>query len=392
MAAYDVTLDYRQLDARSDAMGPAKTSASGQSLRFRYAKSLAATDTNFSLIGYRYSTGGYYSFSEALNSRNAEQSLGTYRSGHMKSNFTANLSQQLGGYGGVYANVTKTDYWNKTKADTSIQLGYTVSSGSISYSLGLGLNKGAASDERTLSLSLSMPLGSTRNQRVTASANQSARGTASRTATLSGNAFADNTLAYSVGVSQQVNADERQAGGSVAARYDAPNATVHGAYNETAGNRQLDMGIEGSVVAYDRTLIFSQPLGETNVIVATPGAAGVGISNKPGVRTNANGYTVVPQALPYRSDGDALLPANSAGDMGSQPAKRLVDRPPLRRKKRLGNEFGKRFKTVDALRIQPQRDQTAAGRLLVITTNTHSAFLSTSVTRPSPPGSMAVMV
>ena len=36
------------------------------------------------------------------------------------------------------------------------------------------------------------------------------------------------------------------------------------------------------------------------------GAAGVGISNKPGVRTNANGYTVVPQALPYRSNRVSL--------------------------------------------------------------------------------------
>ncbi|NWA25613.1 fimbrial biogenesis outer membrane usher protein [Pseudomonas gingeri] len=300
--------------ARSDAMGHAKTSASGQSFRFRYSKALAATDTHFSLIGYRYSTGGYYSFNEALNSRNNEQSLETYRSGHMKSNFTANVSQQLGGYGGVYASVTKSDYWNRTQADTSIQLGYSASYADISYSLGLGLNKGADSNDRTLSLSISMPLGGTRNQRVSVNANQNARGAASRTATFSGNALDDDTLAYSAGVSQQVNTNERVMGSTLAARYDAPNAIVHGGYNETAGSRQLDIGIEGSVVAYDRNLLFSQPLGETNVIVATPGAADVGISNKRGVRTNANGYTVVPSALPYRKNRVSLdtqsLPAD----------------------------------------------------------------------------------
>lgn len=292
--------------ARSEAMGPAKTTASGQSFRFRYSKALAATDTNFSLIGYRYSTGGYYSFNEALNSRTNEQSLEMYRSGHMKSNFTANVSQQLGGYGGVYANVTKTNYWDKSNADTSIQLGYSASVGDISYTLGLSANKGDSSNDRTLSLSISMPLGGTRNQRVSVNANQSARGTASRTATLSGNALEDDTLAYSAGVSQQVNANDRVMGSTFAARYDAPNAIVHGGYNETSGSRQLDMGIEGSVVAYDRNLIFSQPLGETNVIVATPGAADVGIANKRGVRTNANGYTVVPSALPYRKNRMSL--------------------------------------------------------------------------------------
>jgi outer membrane usher protein len=292
--------------ARSEAMGHEKSTASGQSFRFRYSKSLAATDTNFSLIGYRYSTGGYYSFNEALSSRSTEQSLEAYRSGHMKSNFTANVSQQLGGYGGVYTNVSKTAYWDKSKADTSIQLGYTLSSGSISYSLGLGLNKGADADNRTLSLSISMPLGGTRNQRVSVNGSQSARGSASRTATLSGNAFEDDTLAYSAGVSQQVNANDRVVGGTFAARYDAPNAIVHGAFNESIGNRQLDLGIEGSVVAYGSNLMFSQPLGETNVIVATPGAPDVGISNKRGVRTNAKGYTVVPSALPYRKNRVSL--------------------------------------------------------------------------------------
>lgn len=200
----------------------------------------------------------------------------------------------------MYANVSKTAYWDKSKADTSIQLGYSTSVGDVSYSLGLAMSKGANTDDRSLSLSISMPLGGTRSRRVTANLNQSARGSASRTATLSGNAFEDDTLAYSAGVSQQVNGVQRQTGGTFAAQYDAPNAIVRGAYNETSGSRQLDMGIEGSVVAYDSNLMFSQPLGETNVIVATPGAADVGISNKRGVRTNSNGYTVVPQALPYR--------------------------------------------------------------------------------------------
>lgn len=292
--------------ANSQAMGADKRNASGQSFRFRYAKSLTATDTHFSLIGYRYSTGGYYSFNEALSSRTNDTGLANYRSGHMKSNFTANVSQQLGEYGGLYANVSKTAYWNKTRADTSVQVGYTLSSGSITYSLGLGVNRGADTQNRTLSLNISMPLGGTRSQRVTASTSQNSNGSASRTATLSGNAFEDDTLAYSAGVSQQVSANQRSAGGTFAARYEASNAIVQGAYSESSGSRQLDMGIEGSVVAYDSNLIFSQPLGETNVIVATPGAADVGIANKRGVRTNANGYTVVPQALPYRKNRISL--------------------------------------------------------------------------------------
>ncbi|MBA6097337.1 MULTISPECIES: fimbria/pilus outer membrane usher protein [Pseudomonas] len=292
--------------ARSDAMGRERTTSTGQSLRFRYSKSLTATDTNLSLIGYRYSTGGYYSFKEALDSRSNERSLDTYRNGHMKSNFSANISQQLGGYGGMYANISKTAYWGRSDADTSIQLGYSASAGNISYTLGLAVSKGATLDDRSLSLSISMPLGGTRNQRITADLNQSSSGAVSRTATLSGNALQDDTLSYSAGVSQQVTSAQRQTGTTVAAQYDAPSAILRGAYNQTAGSRQMDMGVEGSVVAYGSDLIFSQPLGETNVIVATPGAADVAITNTRGVRTDSKGYTVVPQALPYRKNRVSL--------------------------------------------------------------------------------------
>ena len=55
--------------AISEDMGTDAKTLSGQSYRFRYSKSIDLTDTSFSLIGYRYSTSGYYSFNEAINAR-----------------------------------------------------------------------------------------------------------------------------------------------------------------------------------------------------------------------------------------------------------------------------------------------------------------------------------
>src|SRR5450830_1784834 len=126
--------------AISADMGPESKTLSGQSYRFRYSKSIDLTDTSFSLIGYRYSTSGYYSFNEAIGARanhstapyidetlNNSGAFSPYVSGHMKSSFTANVSQQFGNYGGVYANLTKTDYWNLAKSNTAVQLGYSFS-------------------------------------------------------------------------------------------------------------------------------------------------------------------------------------------------------------------------------------------------------------------------
>ena len=42
------------------------------------------------------------------------------------------------------------------------------------------------------------------------------------------------------------------------------------------------------------------------MLVATPGAADVAVTNKRGVRTDSKGYTVVPQALPYRKNRVSL--------------------------------------------------------------------------------------
>ena len=307
--------------AISDDMGAEKKTLSGQSYRFRYSKSLDLTDTSFSLIGYRYSTSGYYSFNEAINARSnnslqpyIDETLnGTggvyspYLTGHMKSSFTANVSQQLGSYGGMYANLSKIDYWNMSKSNTSVQLGYSFSVGSASYNVGLAQSSGSGDDVRSLSLSVSIPLGSSgSSSRVGLSANQDSSGNANRSATFSGSQFPGDKLSYNLGVNQSITDEDRVLGGSVAARYNAANAIVHGSYNKDQGSRQMDYGVEGAVVATRQTLMFTQPLGETNIIVATPGAANVGVLTKSGVKTNSGGYTIIPSAQPYRKNRVSL--------------------------------------------------------------------------------------
>ena len=306
--------------AISDDMGTDGKTLSGQSYRFRYSKSIDLTDTSFSLIGYRYSTSGYYSFNEAINARSnnslapytdemqySSATFSPYLTGHMKSSFTANVSQQFGTYGGMYANLTKTDYWNMAKSNTSVQLGYSFSVGSASYNIGLAQNSGNGDDIRSVSLSVSIPLGNPgSSSRIGFSTNQDSAGNASRNATFSGSQLKDDALSYNLGINQQVSDDDRVLGGSVAARYNAANAIWHGSYNKDQNTRQMDYGVEGGVVAIRNSVMFTQPLGETNIIVATPGAADVGVLTKSGIKTNSSGYTIIPSAQPYRKNKVSL--------------------------------------------------------------------------------------
>lgn len=55
-----VSLDVTRANARL----PDESRHDGQSYRFLYNKSLTETGTNIQLIGYRYSTRGYFSFAD----------------------------------------------------------------------------------------------------------------------------------------------------------------------------------------------------------------------------------------------------------------------------------------------------------------------------------------
>lgn len=57
---------------------------------------------------------------------------------------------------------------------------------------------------------------------------------------------------------------------------------------------------------------LSQPLGDTNILVKAPGAAGVALENTTGVKTDWRGYAVVPYATTYRQNRVAL-DTNSMG-------------------------------------------------------------------------------
>ncbi|WP_162868646.1 fimbria/pilus outer membrane usher protein, partial [Klebsiella pneumoniae] len=82
-------------------------SAEGQSYRFLYSKSFNS-GTDFRLLGYKYSTSGYYTFQEATDVRSDADS--TYSQYHKRSQIQGNVTQQLGTWGSVYFNVTQQDY------------------------------------------------------------------------------------------------------------------------------------------------------------------------------------------------------------------------------------------------------------------------------------------
>lgn len=68
----------------------------------------------------------------------------------------------------------------------------------------------------------------------------------------------------------------------------------------------MNYGVSGGVVVHRNGVTLSQPLGDTNILVKAPGAAGVELENATGVKTDWRGYAVIPYATTYRQNRVAL--------------------------------------------------------------------------------------
>lgn len=124
-------------------------SHSGQSIRFLYAKSLNAIGTNFQLLGYRYSTSGFYTLDETAyrqmrgykGDAQEEDSAQTLWMDYYNLYYTKrgkvqfNLSQQLPGSGSVYVTGSQQSYWHTDEKNTLLQIGYSGTWADVSWSL-----------------------------------------------------------------------------------------------------------------------------------------------------------------------------------------------------------------------------------------------------------------
>lgn len=305
----------------------------GQSLRLMYGRSLISTGTTVTLAGYRYSTQGFHTLDEtALKSmsgwlndnvevdaagrpvkRNWAEHYSLYN--NRRERIQVSFSQRLGKLGSLYVTGTHQTYWQESEKTDTLQAGFSSTMGSVSYSLSWSYSHVSSQPgaDQTIWLTASLPLdallshgGITEHSHqlmATYSAGQSAGGHITHQAGLSGTALEGDNLNWSV--TQGYGQDDGTSGDvSLGYQGGAGNASL--GYGYSSDYRQLRYGLSGGVLLHSSGLTLSQPLGETSVLVAAPGAAEVPVENGTGIHTDWRGYTVVPYAGPYRENRVAL--------------------------------------------------------------------------------------
>ncbi|VTR40626.1 F1 capsule-anchoring protein precursor [Serratia fonticola] len=178
----------------------------GQSWRMRYGKNFVETGTSFTLASYRYSTAGFYTLQETLN---------TYTGGktsqsqiHKKSRAELSMSQALWeGAGSLSLSLYNEDYWNDRRRNQSVSVGYNNSWNSISYGLNYTFSRDGYDssgervnyDDHILAFNISMPLGGRLSDSYASyNLNTSRKGTTSNSVGLNGTALPSNNLSYNV--------------------------------------------------------------------------------------------------------------------------------------------------------------------------------------------------
>ncbi|MBJ7223484.1 MULTISPECIES: fimbrial biogenesis usher protein [unclassified Brenneria] len=318
----DVTQAYSTLADGSDHQG--------QSLRFLYARSLNALGTNFQLLGYRYSTQGFYTLDETSYKQMSGYSIDTvsvrpvyqdyYDLNHTKKGkVQVNITQHIGDNGTLFFTGSRQDYWHTDKTADLWQAGYSGSWDGISYSLTYSYNKNLGVEaDRLVAFNLSLPLGqwlsgggrktdithSSNSSYLTYNANTDTHGRNIQQAGVSGTLLDDNNLGY--GVQQGYGSQGIGYSGNASLNYQGEYGNSNVGYNYSKGFRQVHYGVSGGVVAHANGVTLSQPLSDTNVLVSAPGASGVKLEDVTGVSTDWRGYAVVPYATTYRRNRIAL--------------------------------------------------------------------------------------
>ncbi|WP_435928956.1 fimbrial biogenesis usher protein [Dryocola sp. BD613] len=304
----------------------------GQSLRFLYAKSLSSYGTNFQLLGYRYSTRGFYTLDEVAY-KNIEgyeygpeddgthHKVQTPQSYHnlrysKRGRFQINISQALGDYGSLYVSGSQQTYWGTDEDNTWYQAGYASGWRGIGYSVSASWSKsvGLADSDRIVAFNLSVPFstllghGYSRDKAIdrawtTFNASKNADGQSTVQTGVGGTLLEGRNLSYSV---TQGRSSSNGYGGSASANWQATYGTLGLGYNYDRHQHELNWQASGGVVGHADGITFSQPLGDTNVLIKAPGASGVSIENQTGVKTDWRGYAVMPYATVYRYNRIAL--------------------------------------------------------------------------------------
>lgn len=313
----------------------------GVSLRFLYAKSLNQLGTNFRLVGYRYSTSGYYSFSDAVQEKlkwkngvyeytsDSEQNLynnGLYSQEYSQSYSSStfnnkknqsqiSVNQDLGRFGQLYVNLNKVDYWQKSYNSQSWQVGYNNNYKKMNYSVYYQQDK-SLFNPSTYSIGMSLnflldqpKLLRGRNAVSNTTYQFTENGGGAIQTSLSASFLKDKNLNLQM---QLANANNGNQSIAISSTYRGSklNSNLNYSYDNTS--QQIMAGMSGGILLHSGGILLGQQMNSNPILVEAKGAQGVRLENQQGLKIDRSGYAIISSSSAYLKNRIAL----KAEDLG----------------------------------------------------------------------------
>ena len=292
---------------------------SGQSYRFLYSKRFEDTNTTFRLVGYRYSTEGFYTLNEWVSRQDNDSDF--WVTGNRRSRFEGTWTQSFTpGWGNIYLTFSRQEYWQTDEVERLLQFGYNNNWRNISWNVSWNYtdsikrsssnhhddNNDNFGKEKIFMFSMSIPLsGWMEDSYVNYSLTQNNHHESTMQVGLNGTMLEGRNLSYNVQESWMHSPDDSYSG-NAGMTYDGTYGSVNGSYSWSRDSQHFDYGARGGVLVHSDGVTFSQELGETVALVKAPGAEGLSIENATGISTDWRGYTVKTQLSPYDENRVAL--------------------------------------------------------------------------------------
>lgn len=272
----------------------------GESYRFNYAKKLESSDTAFNLIGYRYATKGYYSFTDAQKIYNQENNY------HIRSRLSASITQGLNGNGSMTFSGNIDDYWGKSSSGQTWQIGYNTSllGVFVNFSAALNRNPFLSQSDKILTIAFSKSF-SDSNTSTNYIMTKNAAGIQNQLG-INGSFLQNNKINYSIFGSNDRANDQSTAGFN--ATYQGNAVDIGGGVNLSKNNKMINYNGRGGVLMSSYGIVLSKPvsLSAGNALVVTPDAKDVAINNDGTIHTDWLGNALVTNLSPYSKNNISL--------------------------------------------------------------------------------------
>ncbi|KNC12041.1 fimbrial assembly protein [Klebsiella sp. RIT-PI-d] len=298
------------------------------SLRISLSRNMVETGTNFSLIGYRYSSKNYYSLSDAINLKQAiESGQQDANPDRYRERLEANINQMLpDGWGSFYVSGFVGNVWNEKLSHTdksNFTLGYNNQFGSTNWGISVSrTDNDEGGHDDTIYLNVSLPLGHRYEKKAHLTANLSYNSDEAnfRTA-LNGSAGEYSQLGFG-GYFSQSNTPDTNFGMNLS--WTGDSATTGMSYSQSRDSFMGGININGGIVAHPGGINFAPLLSDTIGIVEAKGAEGSHIYPDSRAVIKDNGYGIVSYLTPYKYNDVFLDPKGTAMSVDVDDTRRKI--------------------------------------------------------------------